>query len=81
MLATSVSPSKWVTEPALDVGRLVASPIAKTFGAAVACSVCGSVGDEAELVAEPGRALDERGAAVQRDRDEQVERRPRARPS
>ena len=30
-------------------------------------------GDEAERVAEPGRALDVGGAAVQRDRDEQVE--------
>ena len=34
MFSISVSASKWVTEPALEVGTLVASPIANTFGAA-----------------------------------------------
>ena len=42
MFSVRTSASKWVTEPAFDVGRLVASPIAKMFGAAFACSVCGS---------------------------------------
>ena len=54
MFATSVSPSKCVTEPALEVGRFVASPIAKTFGAAFACRVRGSVATKPELVAEAG---------------------------
>ena len=54
MFSIRTSPSKWVTEPALDVGRLVASPIAKMFGAALACRVCWSVGTKSELVAQPG---------------------------
>ena len=74
MFAVSVSASKWVTDPAFEVGRLVASPIAKMFGAAFACSVCRSAGTKSGVVAEPGRAADVRGAAVQRDRHQQVER-------
>ena len=54
MFAVSVSASKWVTEPAFEVGRLVASPIAKTFGAACACSVCGSAGTKPVSSPSPG---------------------------
>ena len=41
MFSTSTSPSKWVTEPALDGGTPVASPMANTFGAAADWRVCG----------------------------------------
>lgn len=44
MFSASTSASKWVTEPALEVGRSVASPSAKTFAFAGVCSVCLSVG-------------------------------------
>ena len=33
MFSTTVSPSKWVTEPALEIGTSAASPMAKMFGA------------------------------------------------
>ena len=72
MFSVSVSASKCVTEPAFDVGRFVASPIANTFGAAFVCSVCGSVGTKPVRRRGPG-AIDVRGAGVQRDRHEQVE--------
>ena len=62
-----------MTEPAFEVGRSVASPSANTFGFAGRLQRALVGGDEAERVAEPGRALDVGGAAVQRDRDEQVE--------
>ena len=73
MFSASTSPSKCVTEPAFEVGRSVASPSAKTFGRAVGLQRVLVGRDEAERVAEPGRALDVRRAAVQRDGDEQVE--------
>ena len=72
MFSSSTSPSKWVTEPAFEVGRSVASPSANTFGVG-ASGACAVGRDEAERVAEAGRALDIGGAAVQRDGDEQVE--------
>ena len=31
MFSVKISASKWATEPALDAGKFVASPIAKTF--------------------------------------------------
>ena len=52
MFSTSISPSKWVTDPALEAGTLAASPITKMFGAALDCSVCSSVGTKFKLVAE-----------------------------
>ena len=70
----TTSPSKWATEPALDAGMSAASPITNTFGRTLDCRVCWSVGHEAELVAQAGRALDVGLAAVQRDHDRQVER-------
>jgi hypothetical protein len=53
-LATSVSPSKWVAEPAFEVGRLAASPKAKTLGAALAWRVCRSVGTKPSSSPSPG---------------------------
>ena len=73
MFSVSTSPSKWVTEPAFEVGRSVASPSANTFGFASGLQR-GLVGrDEPERVSEPGRALDVGGAAVKRDGHEQIE--------
>ena len=74
MLSVSVSASKCVTEPAFEVGRLVASPIANTFGGRLRLQRVRVGRDEARVVAEARRAIDERGAGVQRDRHEQVER-------
>ena len=51
MFSVSVSASKCVTEPAFDVGRSVASPIAKTFGRPRLQRVRVG-GDEARRVAE-----------------------------
>ena len=46
----------------------------KMFGAALDCRVCSSVGTKFELVAQPRRAADVGGAAVQRDDHREVER-------
>ena len=73
MFSASISPSKWVTEPAFEVGRLVASPMREDVRRGRGLQRVRVGRDEAELVAEPGRAVDVRGAAVQRDGDEQVE--------
>ena len=60
MFALSVSPSKWVAEPALEVGRLAASPIAKTLSAALLCSVWMSTGTKPSSSPRPGeRATNE----------------------
>ena len=74
MFSSRTSPSKWVTEPAFDVGTLAASPSTKMFGAASDCRVCGIGRDEVQLVAQAGRAGDEVGAAVDRHGDEEIER-------
>ena len=74
MFSTRTSPSKWVTEPALEAGTSVASPMTKMFGRTFDCSVCGSVGHEAELVAEARGPVHVLGATVHRDDDGQVER-------
>ena len=73
MFSTSVSPSKCVTEPAFEVGRLVASPIAKTFGAALDCRVCGSVGTKPSSSPRPGERPTY-AAPPWSGTDEQVER-------
>ena len=73
MFSTSVSPSKCVTEPALEVGTLVGVADREDVRRHLRLQRVRIGGDEAELVAEPGRAADVRGAAVQRDRDQQVE--------
>ena len=73
MLPARTSPSKWVTEPALDVGRSAASPMTKMLGRALDWSVCGSAGTNPELVAQSRRPVDVGSAAVQRDDDRQVE--------
>ena len=73
MFSTRVSPSKCVTDPAFEIGRFAASPIANTFGFAFDCSVCSSVGTKSRVVAEPGRRADVRGAAVHRHDDREVE--------
>ena len=54
MFSTSVSPSKCVTEPAFEVGRFVASPIANTLGATFDCRVCGSVATKPSSSPRPG---------------------------
>ena len=54
MLATSVSPSKCVTEPAFDAGTVAASPITNTLGATVDCSVRSSVGTKSTASPSPG---------------------------
>ena len=62
-----------MTEPAFEVGQVgrVAEREHVRLRRRLQCVLVG--GDEAERVAEPGRALDVGGAAVQRDGDEQVE--------
>ena len=70
------STEKWATEPALEVGRLAASPSAKIsgWGTVALRDVLQGVlvdGDVVELVAQPG-PLDEVGAHVERHRHEQV---------
>ena len=62
-----------MTDPAFEVGRSVASPSAKTFGFGGRLQRVLVGRDEAECVAEAGRALDVRSAAVQGNGDEQVE--------
>ena len=52
MFSTSTSPSKWVTEPALEAGRLAASPMAKTFGRDLGLQGVRVGGHEVERVAE-----------------------------
>ena len=54
MFSTSVSPSKCVTEPAFEVGRFVASPMAKTLGATLDCRVWGSVATNPSSSPRPG---------------------------
>ena len=54
MLATSTSPSKWVTEPAFDAGTVAASPMTKTLGATLDCRVCSSVGTKPTSSPRPG---------------------------
>ena len=81
MFSTSTSPSKWVTDPAFDAGTLVASPMAKMFGAHLGLQRVLVGGHEVEVVAEARRAADVLGAAVQRDHHGEVERAPRARRS
>ena len=75
MFSLRTSASKCVTEPALEVGRSVASPSEDVrLDRRLQCALVG--GDKAERVAEPGGTLDVGGAAVERNRDEQVEVRP-----
>ena len=73
MFSTRTSPSKWVTDPAFEAGRLAASPMAKMFGATSDCSVCGSVATKSRASPSPGESADVGGAAVHRDDDGQVE--------
>ena len=54
MFSTRTSPSKWVTEPALEAGTLAASPMTKMLGAAFDCSVCSSVGTKLSSSPRPG---------------------------
>ena len=54
MFSTTVSPSKCVTEPALDAGMSVASPMTNTSSAARARSVCGSEGTNPSGSPSPG---------------------------
>ena len=54
MFPTSTSPSKWVTDPAFESGRLAASPMTKTLGAAFDCRVCSSVGTKPSSSPRPG---------------------------
>ena len=54
MFSTSTSPSKWVTDPAFEAGRLVASPMAKTLGLTFDCRVCSSVGTKSSSSPSPG---------------------------
>ena len=54
MFFTRTSPSKWVTDPAFDVGRLAASPMTKTLGRAFDCRVCSSVGTKLSSSPSPG---------------------------
>ena len=72
-MSPSSSLSKCAAEPAFEVGRSVASPRAKTFGFARRLERVRVGRDEAERVAEAGRAVDEGCAAVERNGDEQVE--------
>ena len=74
MFSVSTSASKWVTDPALEVGRLVASPIANTFGGDLRLERVRIGGNESELVAQTAGALDERRPSVERNGDQQVER-------
>ena len=52
MFSTSTSPSKWVTDPALEIGSAAASPMTKTFGRRLRLKRVLVGRDEAELVAE-----------------------------
>ena len=58
--STSVSPSKWVTDPAFEAGTLAASPITKTFGARLGLQGVLVGGHEVELVTESRRTTDVR---------------------
>ncbi len=60
MFSTSTSPSKWVTEPAFEIGTAAASPMAKTCGEAVDCSVCSSTGTKPSASPRPGERVDVR---------------------
>ena len=73
MFSTRASPSKCVTDPAFEIGRFAASPIANTFGFAFDCRVCSSVGTKSRSSPSPGDAADVRGATVHRNDDRQVE--------
>ena len=73
MFSTSTSPSKWVTEPAFEVGTSAASPSTKMLGFTVDCSVALSRRDEPEFVAETRRVVDVVGPTVERDHDSEVE--------
>ena len=73
MLSTSVSPSKCVTEPALEAGTLAASPMTKTLGASLGLQRVLVGGDEVQLVTQARRPADVRSAAVQGYDDGQVE--------
>ena len=81
MFSVRTSASKCVTEPAFDVGRLVASPIAKMFGAAFACSVCGSAVTNPRSSPSPSDRAMKLAPPCSGIGDEQVERRPHARRS
>ena len=54
MFPATTSPSKWATEPALDAGTSVASPITNTFGFALDCRVCRSAGTKPSSSPRPG---------------------------
>ena len=54
MFSTRTAPSKWVTDPAFEAGRLAASPMAKMFGAVSDCNVCGSVTTKSRASPRPG---------------------------
>ena len=73
MFSTRTSPSKWVTDPALDTGRLAASPMTNILGRAFDCRVCSVGGHEVELVAEPGGPSHVWRAAVEGDNHRQIE--------
>ena len=70
MFSATISPSKWVTEPAFEVGTSAASPIAKTFGGGLCLERVAIGRHEPERIAQALRAGDVLGAAVHGDRDQ-----------
>src|ERR1019366_855976 len=73
MFSTRTSPSKWVTDPALDVGTPAASPMAKTFGLAVDCNVCSSTGTKPNASPSPGDLATYRAPPCRVDTEAQFE--------
>ncbi len=71
MFSARISAWKWTTEPAFEDGRFVASPMTKMFSCVLRPQRLGVGRDEAQLVAEAG-ALDDLGAHVRRDGDEEI---------
>ena len=73
MFSVSTSASKWVTEPAFEVGTSVASPSANTFGFAGDCRVRLSVGTKPSASPSPGERSTKAAPPWSGNGDEQVE--------